>query len=60
MARRGHEGPMEFEWQNAPPADVTSPFYQLTVKHQEEQRRLYGTKRGSIITYSHAHLNLTM
>ncbi|KAI9887658.1 MAG: hypothetical protein M1823_000522 [Watsoniomyces obsoletus] len=45
MSRRGHEGPMEFEWQTAPPVDVTSPFHQLTVKHQEEQKRLYGTKR---------------
>ncbi|KFY06558.1 hypothetical protein V492_07951, partial [Pseudogymnoascus sp. VKM F-4246] len=34
MDRRTHEVPMDFEWQNDGPADVTSPFYQLTQKQQ--------------------------
>ncbi|OBT83084.1 hypothetical protein VE02_08604 [Pseudogymnoascus sp. 03VT05] len=39
MDRRTHEVPMDFEWQTSGPADVTSPFYQLTQKQQ-------GLKRG--------------
>ncbi|KFX93547.1 hypothetical protein O988_06754, partial [Pseudogymnoascus sp. VKM F-3808] len=39
MDRRTHEVPMDFEWQTTGPADVTSPFYQLTQKQQ-------GMKRG--------------
>lgn len=30
MDRRTNEVPMDFEWQTHGPADVTSPFHQLT------------------------------
>ncbi|KAK2759958.1 hypothetical protein FQN54_002694 [Arachnomyces sp. PD_36] len=37
MERRTHESPMDFEWQSrAGPGDVTSPFYQLAMKHDSE------------------------
>ena len=37
MDRRSHESPMDFEWQNQPPADVTSPFYQLSQRHGQRR-----------------------
>ena len=45
MNQRGHEGPMEFEWQTTGPADATSPFHQLAMKHQAEQSKMFGLKR---------------
>lgn len=39
MDRRTHEVPMDFEWQTSGPADVTSPFYQLTQKQQGLKRK---------------------
>lgn len=29
---------MDFEWQNRAPQDVTSPFYQLSVQHENRKR----------------------
>ncbi|KAI9805530.1 MAG: hypothetical protein M1825_000781 [Sarcosagium campestre] len=37
MAHRGHETPMDFEWQTSGPADHTSPFYLLSQRHRQEQ-----------------------
>ena len=37
MDRRSHESPMDFEWQTQPPADVTSPFYQLSQRHGQRR-----------------------
>lgn len=37
MDRRTHESPMDFEWQTQPPADVTSPFYQLSQRHGQRR-----------------------
>lgn len=46
MNPRGHEAPMDFEWQTSGPADTTSPFYQLAMKHREKQQEgKHGQKR---------------
>lgn len=29
---------MDFEWQHRAPQDVTSPFYQLSVQHENRKR----------------------
>ncbi len=42
---RGHESPMDFEWQTAGPADPTSPFYRLTANYQKMQEANHGQKR---------------
>lgn len=31
---------MDFEWQTQPPADVTSPFYQLSQRHEQRREAL--------------------
>ena len=36
MQKRTNESPMDFEWQTRAPGDVTSPFYQLAMKHENE------------------------
>ncbi|PLN79668.1 putative nuclear envelope protein Brr6 [Aspergillus taichungensis] len=39
MAKRSGESPMDFEWQSRAPGDVTSPFYQLSMQHDNEKKR---------------------
>lgn len=36
---RTAESPMDFEWQTRAPADVSSPFYQLSVHHDNQKKR---------------------
>jgi hypothetical protein len=38
MDRRTGEIPMDFEWQTRAPGDVTSPFYQLGLQHEQKRR----------------------
>ncbi|PGH10722.1 hypothetical protein AJ79_05313 [Helicocarpus griseus UAMH5409] len=38
MERRTNETPMDFEWQSHAPGDVTSPFYQLAMQHQNQNK----------------------
>ncbi|RAK94886.1 putative nuclear envelope protein Brr6 [Aspergillus ibericus CBS 121593] len=38
MDKRTAESPMDFEWQTRAPGDVTSPFYQLSVQHDNKKR----------------------
>lgn len=30
---------MDFEWQTRAPGDVTSPFYQLSMQHDNQKKR---------------------
>ncbi|KAL4787139.1 Di-sulfide bridge nucleocytoplasmic transport domain-containing protein [Aspergillus varians] len=39
MEKRTAESPMDFEWQSRAPGDVTSPFYQLSVQHDNQKKR---------------------
>ena len=39
MEHRSNEAPMEFEWQTRPPGDTTSPFYQLAMEHERENKK---------------------
>ncbi|KAL1962451.1 hypothetical protein VTN77DRAFT_9652 [Rasamsonia byssochlamydoides] len=39
MEKRTTESPMDFEWQTRAPGDVTSPFYQLSMQHENEKKR---------------------
>ncbi|KAE8353094.1 Di-sulfide bridge nucleocytoplasmic transport domain-containing protein [Aspergillus coremiiformis] len=39
MAKRSAESPMDFEWQTRAPGDVTSPFYQLSMQHDNQKKR---------------------
>ncbi|KAL5341001.1 Di-sulfide bridge nucleocytoplasmic transport domain-containing protein [Aspergillus crustosus] len=39
MERRTAESPMDFEWQSKAPGDVTSPFYQLSMQHDNQKKR---------------------
>ncbi|PYH49763.1 putative nuclear envelope protein Brr6 [Aspergillus saccharolyticus JOP 1030-1] len=39
MEPRTAESPMDFEWQSKPPGDVTSPFYQLSMQHDNQKKR---------------------
>ncbi|PWY75441.1 hypothetical protein BO70DRAFT_398297 [Aspergillus heteromorphus CBS 117.55] len=39
MDKRSAESPMDFEWQTRAPGDVTSPFYQLSVQHDNQKKR---------------------
>ncbi|PYI20508.1 putative nuclear envelope protein Brr6 [Aspergillus violaceofuscus CBS 115571] len=39
MEPRTAESPMDFEWQSKPPGDVTSPFYQVGMKHDNQRKR---------------------
>ncbi|KAI9782618.1 MAG: hypothetical protein M1839_004864 [Geoglossum umbratile] len=43
MEPRTHESPMDFEWQNAPPGDPTSPFQILS--ENARRKELHGKKR---------------
>lgn len=38
MERRTAESPMDFEWQTRAPGDVTSPFYQLGLQHDNQKK----------------------
>ncbi|KAL2868942.1 putative nuclear envelope protein Brr6 [Aspergillus lucknowensis] len=38
MEKRTAESPMDFEWQSRAPGDVTSPFYQLSMQHDNKKR----------------------
>jgi hypothetical protein len=39
MDKRTAESPMDFEWQSrGGPGDVTSPFYQLSMQHDNKKR----------------------
>ncbi|KAL4804064.1 Di-sulfide bridge nucleocytoplasmic transport domain-containing protein [Aspergillus unguis] len=38
MDKRTAESPMDFEWQSRAPGDVTSPFYQLSMQHDNKKR----------------------
>lgn len=40
MDARTAESPMDFEWQTRAPGDVTSPFYQLSVHHDNQRKRM--------------------
>lgn len=39
MDNRSGESPMDFEWQTRAPGDVTSPFYQLSMQHENQKKR---------------------
>lgn len=39
MDKRSTESPMDFEWQTRAPGDVTSPFYQLSIQHENQKKR---------------------
>ncbi|KAI9933632.1 hypothetical protein MW887_008105 [Aspergillus wentii] len=39
MDKRSAESPMDFEWQTRAPGDVTSPFYQLSMQHDNQKKR---------------------
>lgn len=39
MNGRGHESPMDFEWQTHAPADVTSPFHKLAMEHHQNEKK---------------------
>lgn len=39
MDKRTTESPMDFEWQTRAPGDVTSPFYQLSMQHENQKKR---------------------
>ncbi|KAL4877754.1 Di-sulfide bridge nucleocytoplasmic transport domain-containing protein [Aspergillus karnatakaensis] len=39
MEKRTAESPMDFEWQTKAPGDVTSPFYQLSMQHDNQKKR---------------------
>jgi hypothetical protein len=39
MNPRGHESPMDFEWQTHAPADVTSPFHKLAMEHHHNEKK---------------------
>ncbi|KAF7161032.1 hypothetical protein CNMCM5623_006709 [Aspergillus felis] len=43
MAKRSAESPMDFEWQTRAPGDVTSPFYQLSMQHDNQKKRPHST-----------------
>lgn len=45
MAKLSGETPMDFEWQARGPGDVTSPFYQLGLQHENKKRKCL-TSRG--------------
>ena len=38
MDKRTTESPMDFEWQSKAPGDVTSPFYQLSMQHDNQKK----------------------
>ncbi|EED14299.1 nuclear envelope protein Brr6, putative [Talaromyces stipitatus ATCC 10500] len=38
MERRTAESPMDFEWQTRAPGDITSPFYQLGLQHDNQKK----------------------
>ncbi|KAJ5101323.1 nucleus export protein BRR6 [Penicillium alfredii] len=38
MNKRSGESPMDFEWQTTAPGDITSPFYQLSMQHENKKR----------------------
>ena len=40
MDKRSGESPMDFEWQTRAPGDVTSPFYQLSMQHENQKKRM--------------------
>ncbi|OXV07585.1 hypothetical protein Egran_04649 [Elaphomyces granulatus] len=42
MDKRSTESPMDFEWQTRAPGDVTSPFYQLSIQHENQKKRPHG------------------
>ncbi|KAL3704328.1 hypothetical protein TMatcc_010019 [Talaromyces marneffei ATCC 18224] len=46
MERRTAESPMDFEWQTRAPGDVTSPFYQLGLQHDNNKK-----SRSSAFTF---------
>ncbi|WEW59169.1 hypothetical protein PRK78_004638 [Emydomyces testavorans] len=39
MNKRTNESPMDFEWQTKAPGDVTSPFYQLAMEHENQGKK---------------------
>ncbi|BCR90617.1 putative nuclear envelope protein Brr6 [Aspergillus chevalieri] len=43
MDKRSGESPMDFEWQTRAPGDVTSPFYQLSMQHDNQRKRPHST-----------------
>lgn len=45
MDKRSGETPMDFEWQSRGPGDVTSPFYQLGLQHENKKRRCISSRR---------------
>ena len=40
MEKRSTESPMDFEWQTRAHGDVTSPFYQLSVQHDNQKKSM--------------------
>lgn len=40
MDKRSTESPMDFEWQSRAPGDVTSPFYQLSMQHDNQKKSM--------------------
>jgi hypothetical protein len=48
MDKRTAESPMDFEWQSrGGPGDVTSPFYQLSMQHDNKKRASRPYRVGS-------------
>jgi hypothetical protein len=48
MNPRGHESPMDFEWQTHAPADVTSPFHKLAMEHHQNEKKSIATSKASL------------
>lgn len=44
MDKRSGETPMDFEWQSRGPGDVTSPFYQLGLQHENKKRKCLSSR----------------
>ncbi|PGH20043.1 hypothetical protein AJ80_03693 [Polytolypa hystricis UAMH7299] len=39
MNRRTNETPMDFQWEGTGPGDATSPFFQLSMQHKQQQQQ---------------------
>lgn len=51
MNPRGHESPMDFEWQTYAPADVTSPFHKLAMEHNQSEKKRRVNHDLALITH---------
>lgn len=58
MERRTAESPMDFEWQTRAPGDVTSPFYQLGLQHDNQKKCQLGIPLIATTTEKHQNLQV--